>query len=264
MAKYFGLKEMGVSIGISLFLLWSLSSHGFCDTTLLVDFDDGYDASFSVGEGAANTAPELKEGDVKLVDGKFGKGVFIGRDVPALALNYATKDNFSYKEGTLEFWFRPEWDSNAKDESYKDSKGKPEWLHAYLFSTSGSPTRFQLVKSRYGRLTFSYRKKYKTTASVTAPGRDFFQQGEWIHIAVSWDGNEARIFLNGKLASVSEEWDVAGKIGGRIALGSLGYGTGHGAWGTFDDFRISDNKKYTKDFTLPESPLGVEEGSDKL
>ena len=86
MAKYFGLKEIGKSVGMSLLLLWVLSSPCFCKTTLLVDFDDGYDASFSVGEGAARFATELKEDDVKLVDGKFGKGVFIGRDVPALTL----------------------------------------------------------------------------------------------------------------------------------------------------------------------------------
>lgn len=260
MAKYFGLEGIGKSVGMSLLLLWVLSSPCFCKTTLLVDFDDGYDASFSVGEGAARFATELKEDDVKLVDGKFGKGVFIGRDVPALTLYYGCKDNFSYKEGALEFWFCPEWDLSFKREKEIASDKSGKWMSFILFSTGGDPTCFRLTKNQYNWLSFYYRIRYKTTAAVRtqySTNSQVFQQGKWVHIAVSWDEDEARLFVNGGLVAVSDKWEVAGTVGD-LVLGSKGYGKGSGAWGTFDDFRISDNKKYISSFPLPREPLRIE------
>jgi len=79
-----------------------------------------------------------------------------------------------------------------------------------------------------------------------------------VHVAGSWDKAEARLFVDGRLVSVSDQWEVAGGQFHRLTLGCVAYGGGRGAGGTFDELRLSGTKKYVASFPLPTTPLAIE------
>jgi len=234
---------------------------GRAETVFLAGFDAGYDADFAQGSPKARLAEGVTDEDVRLTEGRFGRGVFIGRKVPALALSYPSKGNFPVKEGTVEFWFRPEWSSD-----FREPDG-PAWLQGrtevVFFLTSGEPTGFRLVKNQYNVLHFFYALSYDSAKSRVGRVGNLWTKGRWNYYAVSWDEKEARLFLDGRLLGVSDRWEVAGLIGDRLALGSLAGGPTRrdGAWGTFDDFRISDRKLHVSSFAPPEGPLTAEKAA---
>ena len=84
--------------------------------------------------------------------------------------------------------------------------------------------------------------------------------GRWVHIAVSWDEEEARLFVNGMLVSVSDRWEVTGGQYERFALGGVVYGRGRGAGGAFDELRLSASKRYVASFPVLSAPVEVESG----
>ncbi|MCX8082928.1 MAG: LamG domain-containing protein [bacterium] len=238
-------------------ILLSLATNSCTDTIFLANFDGTYDAVFAKGDRTFRMADDMEEGSVKLVEGKYGGGLFVGRNVPALAISYATKENFKFEKGTLEFWFRPEW-TMADTE---DIMGPNLFKYITFFSTSGDPTRFCLYKNQYNWLIWDYRLDYQTKGKVItqySSQSDVIKPGKWTHMAVSWDTGEARLFIDGNLVSISDIWDIPGMLGDRMALGSPGYGKGLGADGTFDDFRISDHQRYISSFIPPDTPLKVD------
>ncbi len=219
-------------------------------TTLLVDFEHGLDAAFAVGDGNARVDPRATSEHVRIVDGRFGKGVFVSADAPGVALSYDVEKHLNPERGTIEFYFRPTW-------RWADA---PE--HVTLLSTyGGNGTGFRLLKNQYNWFGFWYALRYKTTARViTQYVREAKVMGpqRWVHVAVSWDKAEARLFIDGRLVSVSDQWEVAGGQYRRLALGCMAYGEGRGAGGAFDELRLSAAKKYVASFLPPTAPLAVE------
>ncbi|MBT3378785.1 MAG: hypothetical protein HN742_04115 [Lentisphaerae bacterium] len=225
-------------------------------TTMLVNFEEGLDAAFASGNSAAKLDARSTDEHVRIVEGRFGKGVSVSTNAPGLALSYETKKHLDLNEGTIEFFFRPDWD-------WADA---PE--HVTLLSTYiGAGTGFRILKNQYGWFGFWYGLRYKTTARViTQYSRNatIMKAGCWTHIAVSWDDAEARLFVDGMLVSVSDRWEVRGEQYGRIALGGVVYGQGRGAGGTFDELRLSASKRYVASFTVPSAPLRRENGDREM
>ena len=219
-------------------------------TTLLVDFEQGLDATSAAGDGRARVDPRATSEHVRIVDGRFGKGAFVSADAPGVALSYDVEKHLDPERGTIELYFRPTWE-------WADA---PE--HVTLLSTyGGGGTGFRVSKNQYNWFGFWYALRYKTTARViTQYARQSKVMGpqRWVHIAVSWDEAEARLFIDGRLVSVSDQWEVAGGQFHRLALGCVAYGRGRGAGGTFDELRLSGTKKYVANFPLPSAPLAVE------
>jgi len=219
-------------------------------TALLVDFERGLDAVYAAGNGKARVDPRTRDDHMRIVEGRFGKGVFVSADAPGVALSYDVDKHLNPERGTIEFYFRPTW-------AWADA---PE--HVTLLSTyGGGGTGFRVSKNQYNWLGFWYSLRYKTTARViTQYGRGSEVMGptRWVHIAVSWDEAEARLFVDGRLVSVSDQWEVAGGQFGRLGLGCVLYGSGRGAGGAFDELRLSATKKYVASFVPPNAPLSVE------
>ena len=238
--------------GLRLLVFISLTGtiNIYCSTTFLANFENGYDAIFAKGSPKAIFGIKIPEGSVKITEGKFGKGLFLDKNVGSFQFGYETRDNFKHEEGTVEFWFKPEWDSD-----YKDPEGPSWWQGGSLytiFSTLEPPTGFRLQKNHYNYLSYHYVYNYKQYASVGLSGK-FWNKGDWVHLAASWDQNEGRLFINGKLVAVSDQWQVSTPYEYRMYLSG---------WGTFDDFRVSDKKIYVSSFPVPDKPLQVEKQQD--
>ncbi len=140
--------------------------------------------------------------------------------------------NINPQQGTLEFWFRPEW---APDDIADRTIAKCGKLHLYRRSRLGT----------YVNLAGTVQAGF-----VTEPGR-------WYHLAVTWDAGapgrepKSRLFINGlDLCGnvLSAPKDPLGDWTGDIIL------IGGDAAFTVDDVRISDVVRYDADFALPETP----------
>ncbi len=236
-----------------------LACHTVGDTTLLIDFEQGLEPVYAAGSRQTWHAPGLPDDILRLVPGRFGQGLWLARAAPAMAVAYATPTNLCLKEGTIEFWFRPDWGAD-----FKEPHG-PAYLQGEpivsLFVTDGDPTGLRIKKLQHNILAFYYALNYDYAPAIVRRRGDFWQAGRWNFYTVAWDQDEARIFLDGRLLAVSPAWSIAGRIGGRMALGVREYGSSshEGAWGTFDDFRISNRKLYVSSFHVPERPLTVEQ-----
>ncbi len=228
---------------LCLLLFSRLPAYG--QTTFLADFDTGLDASYAAGSPKVLLGIKFPAGAARLVEGKFGQGLFLDKKVYQFQFGYETTKNFRHEQGTVEFWFRPEWDSDFIDPDAPAWIGKASSLT--LFSTLESPTGFRLSKNQYNFLSFFYTNNYKSYATVGVSGK-FWKKGEWVHCAASWDQNEGRLFLNGKLIACSDEWEASTPYEYRMFLSG---------WGTFDDFRVSGDKIYVSSFQPPVAPLTV-------
>ena len=236
-----------------LFVLFT--NKAICRSLFLADYENGYDATYSAGESTAVTSSTLQEGDVKIVEGRFGKGIYFGRNIPAMAVAYRVQSNL--EQGTIEFWFRPEWDSDFREE-----EGDEEFSRVPLFSSAGSlpvrpkPTCFSIEKNQYNWLWLQSTSSWNSRAMLQG---NFWNKGEWQFIAASWDRSEGRLFLDGRLIAVSKqnEWQVS-PVDQLMGVGSHGFNDNWGSYGIFDDFRISDIPKYVSSFCVPDKPLEVE------
>ncbi len=218
-------------------------------TTFLADFERGLDAAYAAGDPKAFFSVRAPRAGVRQVaDGRFGRGLFLDRNVREFMFGYDSISNFCYERGTVEFWFRPEHDSDYKCDD------DPDWMKSAaassftLFSTAEPPYGYRLNKNQYNYLSFIYSYSYQTKAQVgTIPlEKLFWEKGVWSHFAVAWDEDEARLFINGRLIACADHWAVKKPFDDRFFLSG---------WGTFDDVRISDGKLYVSSFTPPDAPL---------
>ena len=223
-------------------------------TTFLATFDDGFDAVFAAGEGGARLDARVTSDHIQTVDGRFGKGVFISADAPGLALSYEVAEQLSAEQGTIEFYFKPAWTwAEAPD-------------HVTLFSTyTGGGTGFRILKNQYNWFGLWYSLRYQGKGrAITQYARasEVMMPERWTHVATSWDQDEARLFIDGELVSISDRWEVAGGQHSRFALGCVAYGSGRGAGGTFDELRLSGHKRYVASFVPPDQPLTADAETD--
>jgi len=144
-------------------------------------------------------------------------------------------DAIDARQGTLEFWFRPEWAADDISDRTIASCGRMR-----LYRRSRLGTYFSLGGIRQSGL-------------ITEPG-------QWYHIAATWDAGgpgrepEIELFINGartgRMMSPATQplGDWTGeelRIGGPVAF-------------AIDDLRISDMVRYEEDFD-PASPASRDE-----
>jgi hypothetical protein len=140
--------------------------------------------------------------------------------------------NLDPRQGTLEFWFRPEW--------------APDDLSDHTIASCG-------------RMRLYRRSQLGTYVSLAGTVQSGFttQAGRWYHLAVTWDAGgpgrppKTQLFINGLdltgdvLSPPAEPLgDWTGKdliIGGDVAS-------------TVHDLRVSDAIRYSGDFDMPSAP----------
>ncbi|OGV52417.1 MAG: hypothetical protein A2017_10900 [Lentisphaerae bacterium GWF2_44_16] len=199
-----------------------------------------------------------------------------------------TYKNFPSITGTIEFYFRPNW--NAVDNYFASPGG-----HIYPLVSGGCIS----VRYRYGQTYMTSadfellcgRTKFKSRGKVGSLfGNHAYyypRAGEWIHVAATWDvtdtaqkydsqkydkhSEQFHVFVNGKLYkrinsspgrlklylgdTFAKDFDLS-DIPEWITLGPEN--------GSFDELRISDTVRYNKDFTPPAKQFNVDKNTKLL
>jgi len=202
---------------------------------------------------------------LEFVNGISGKAVKLSGDT---SISYTIGDSFQEgytffpeEKGTVEFWFRPNWStweipiqmSNEKSISFL----KGPFIN--LFHEYKSKLGFRNI---YGSLNITVQEKTKGAISAGSKGRYFFREGEWHHIAYTWDikkgtskmDGELNVFLDGKMmARSSSPYPLPLLKGAKlfeladtckeVIIGPFN--------GTMDLLRISDVIRYKEDFEAP-------------
>jgi len=154
--------------------------------TFHAPFDGSFDAAQARGSGKAAV-----KGDIQFVPGIRGQGILVG--APNTELTYETEKHLNLESGSVSVWIKPEtW--NDKDAAMRfffivdegDAKlpqdgGTFLWLYRFFSNT----TYFLAWDSR----------GYPTLCSG---GTELFKKGEWVHLVGTWNGDEMRLFVNGK------------------------------------------------------------------
>jgi hypothetical protein len=220
-----------------------------------------FEGSGDVAEDQSGNGNDGTIVDATRVKGKYGKGIQIGKKD-----QYVEITNILQPMGTIEFWFKPNWDGSDGD-TYR------------LFDANTGSIYYEIGKGKEtgGRTeTFGFYFEDASDADFQdwqIPATDAIPKaGEWYHIAATWDfekEKKAHFFINGE-----EVGDVAGigqfpqlnpnpKIGFNVGTGYMA--AANGADGVIDEFAI-----YGKALSADEIKRDMEklflavEPSDKL
>jgi len=208
--------------------------------------------------------------------GISGKGLHIGRAehlvIPAgRAINPQVRENFNAVEGTVEFWFRPDWPYFLSPRNLPrtmllvpDLKGEGPVFNMYYLR----------VKRTAGPMAYDIRGGVRgAEATVGMWGRKFarWMPGEWVHVAIQWGTQKGRIFtlqyyVNGRLDENKSHRLRARRIRGfqPLAIGDrilIGGGAARGASlnGILDELRISNARRYSGQSVAPPKRLDADE-----
>ncbi|MHB8996959.1 MAG: LamG domain-containing protein [Armatimonadota bacterium] len=221
-------------------------------TLLRCSYDRSATADFSVGSPHAT-------GVVSLGEGKSGAALSVPLGIIPFAqsvapittgIRYATEGNFNLQQGTLELWVQ------VYGDIIKTTADSPKLR--YLISSGkyiGENHGFALVLSHFeGKPGEPYRLLW-TRGNGAAKEKTFsvsfmpaWQTGEWHHVAVTYSPTEDALYVDGKCVGKTATTDGMDLIGDRLTVGASNYQS-YPADCAIDDLRISDNIRYTADFT---------------
>jgi type II secretory pathway pseudopilin PulG len=162
--------------------------------------------------------------------GTFGYGLYAPAGSACRAV-FPTSGVLSSAQGTIEFWFRPDfsvtWPGLSHDKYLVDARGGTDEIVCF-YDVSAK------------QLVFSVAGKEVDWEPTWAPG-------QWVHIALVWDctgqeiggGRTVALYVDGVLCGGSAQtgtWSLA-SLGASFALGNL---EGVEAEGVFDNLRVYD------------------------
>ena len=155
-------------------------------------------------EGSGKIAEDFSkngnDGDIaggSRVAGKYGKGISIGK-----VDEYIEISNVLEPAGTIEFWFKPNWDGSDA-ETYRIFDAST----AAIFFCIGKGAQ---IGEREAELTFCFENAADTDIFLSVIAEDVIEVGKWHHLAATWDfdASEAMFYVNGeKVASAKDVGD---------------------------------------------------------
>ncbi|MFZ4695737.1 MAG: LamG-like jellyroll fold domain-containing protein [Verrucomicrobiia bacterium] len=115
-------------------------------------------------------------------------------------LDYPSEDNLDFKEGTVEFWFQPLYDTA----SFLPSSEKFQGLSAILDlagESGGLSVSHYAGASAAPSATLTVRLNSEKQDLFGFSGGEFTpKKGEWHHFALAWKGREVNFYLDGAIA----------------------------------------------------------------
>ena len=215
------------------------------DTLLLLPFDG--ELNYLELTGASGEQPLLGPDGVYPGDGIIGGGVYV-TDIGSL--RYASVDNILSTQGTVEFWFNPNWnyDDNTTHTFFEAGD---DFNNGMVLRKDGGNNALRFIQWGDDPLTATV----ETNVEVgIVNGIDQWQQGEWHHVAATWDGaaREMALYIDGRQvgnradAVFISEFSCTGNC---TYFGENNFTIGweqddsNTAEGTFDEFRITDRAR---------------------
>lgn len=121
------------------------------------------------------------------VNGKYRKGISTGKADEYIEISIALET-----KGTIEFWFKPNWDGSDA-ESYRIFDAST----AAIFFCVGKGAQ---VGEREDELLFCFEDAADTDFYMPVLAADVIAAGKWHHLAATWDfeAKEAKFYINGE------------------------------------------------------------------
>lgn len=194
------------------------------NTTFLIHFNKNLEANFAKGETGVNGNAALTEDN----GGRFGEALMVqdglcvtpaGLQVPYKFLSYNAKNNYDPTRGTIELWVQPTVDFPAiMKEKETENYACTSLVTIMEVDRHGQGAGYfslQLVYNKYERVKWalSLMEKRKTEDRFY-DGEDWvkmnrerfhldhdisaWQKDSWHHVAVTWDGKNRALFVDGK------------------------------------------------------------------
>ena len=211
-------------------------------TLLLCHFDGttagaGLSADIARGSGAVASASGCR-----LVDGKEGKAVEIGTAGDGSHLYYSGHDNFDWRQGTIEFWVKLNWDC---------SQNESRLVRVWFDVGSGESKNRILIHSNHRALRFAVCDTQKVMHAVYSTSFREWRQGEWRHVAGTWDLKRKAVamWVDGRLEDQTPSnpklgnWELDPKEFTVIRMGAFG-NIDSAFGGAIDDLHISNSVRY--------------------
>ncbi len=181
--------------------------------TLLLSHFDGTFAT----DGGVNGTPN----GALLVSGRYGQGVSV-QGAATLAYRIGTVP--APPEGAVEFWLRPSWHGNDRQDHFLLETGQL-WGDGML-----------IVKDEASALRLLAWKGGVESGAAAWVGD--WQPMEWHHVAVVWRGGRLTMFVDGVQRDSCTEAGLPATFGPDLVLGWAAGGDGE-ANAVFDELRIS-------------------------
>ena len=143
---------------------------------------------------------------------------------------------------TWECWFK--LDTISTNELLMGSLSN-HWLNIGYSAIGGSANK--VAFSPYDGSNWN---AINSTTSIAA--------GSWYHVAVTWDGTYAKLYLNGVLEATSADWSAktwASNNGNPYEISGYSGDDATSIDGAISNLRITDSVLYTSNFTPPTEPL---------
>jgi len=216
---------------------WGGPYAGDARALLLCHFDGTAD-----GEGSARASAS----GVAFVPGEFGQGVRVA--APA-TLSYATPPLLSSSGGAIEFWVQPLWDGDDGNGYVLLAAGAPHGDGVSLFKDGANNLRFLAWANGAER--------------GVGFGVADWKHGVWHHLAVTWQGTDLSMYVDGRLVAESRDCTLPASFGARVFVGCDADGAQQ-ADAVLDELRISDVPRLGDSDTCTYRIIVADVGNDHL
>jgi hypothetical protein len=208
------------------------------NTTFLAHWENTTTADHAKGQ-----ATPKGEAGINVTRGKFGTGIYFGLGDQ---LNYS-KDNIDENQGTIAFWFKPQWDPGSASD------------HCHMFFDEEPATDTNEIQIDYDVSSQCLGNLNQLYCVIWASGNPHaitidissWNANEWHHVACVWHENgdvsgtnNIMIYADGSSSGASCEylctanWDVAAKTDFNIGTESKRSSLGYEADAVMDEFMI--------------------------
>ena len=175
--------------------------------------------------------------------GKFGNGaVFDGTDL----IQYSASGNISRTAGTIEFWYKPDYSWSTTNKTailfmYDDNSTVRSYLTYFVIqghNIAGSKTQLiaEIVVESAG-----------VTQTLTSSASTTWTAGSLHHIAVSWDSDAFKLYVDGSLEDSISSPTLLDVDRNTICFGNDVWAEPFSALGTIDEFLITNNVRSASD-----------------